>query len=131
MLRSALPEASNTMAKLRERLEEEIIEKVDDVTVNGEGPRVVNVTNLAFHGVEGEALLSNLDMAGLSVSHGSACSSGAIEPSRVLLNMGLSREVAASSIRFSLSRMTTEEEIDSAVNIVVDVVGRLRSLLKR
>ncbi len=92
-------------------------------SVNGTGPRVCNTSNLAFEGMEGEAILMNLDLRGIAVSHGSACSSGSLEPSRVLLNMGYSRERAASSIRFSLSRYTTEAEVDE----VIKVLSSLRS----
>lgn len=97
---------------LRDRLE-----KALQVEVNGEGPRVSNVANLSFPGTDGEGLLMNLDLEGIAVSHGSACSSGSLEPSHVLLGMGYSRERAASSIRFSLSRLTTEEEIDQVIDL--------------
>lgn len=97
--------------ELRDYLEEGIREFYPEMRVNGLGPRVHNTTNIAFAGIDGEMMLMELDMAGIAVSLGSACSSGGLEPSRVLLNMGLSRELARSSIRFSLSRYTTREEI--------------------
>jgi cysteine desulfurase len=128
LLKEELPLASTRMLQLRDRLEQGLIQRLSDVTVNGQGPRICNTSNLCFRGVEGESLMMNLDLAGVAASHGSACASGALEPSRVLLNMGLTVEQAASSIRFSLSRMTCEEEIDQALEIIVGVVTRLRSI---
>jgi cysteine desulfurase len=128
LLQEALPAATARMASLRDRLEQGLLSRLPDVSVNGEGPRVCNTTSLAFHGVEGESLLMNLDMCGIAVSHGSACSSGSLEPSRVLLNMGLARQQAASSLRFSLSRFTTQEEIDRCIEAVVSIVQQLRGL---
>lgn len=125
-LKSELPQASEKMKSLRDYFETEIMVKLSDVTVNGEGPRVVNTSNLSFAGVDGESLLIALDMAGLAASHGSACASGSLEPSRILLNMGLSPEKARTSIRFSLSRFTTKEEIDQAIQIVIKTVNHLR-----
>ncbi len=111
------------LSSLRDRLEQGIISRLPNVTVNGSGPRVSNVTNLAFEGVEGETLLANLDIQGIAVSHGSACSSGALEPSRVLLRMGVPPELAHASIRFSLSRFNTEEEVDRCIEAVVSIVA--------
>jgi cysteine desulfurase len=126
ILADELPEASQRMAKYRDKLERSLIENLSGVSVNGLGPRICNTTNLSFEGVEGETLLTKLDMEGVLASHGSACSSGALKPSRVLLNMGIKREVANSSIRFSLSRLTTENEIDRAIAIVMHLVSTLR-----
>lgn len=108
--------------RLRDRFESTLKEKCSNVVVNGEGPRVVNTSNLCFTGVDGETLLTALDLEGVAASHGSACSSGALGPSRVLLNMGLSRDRVLSSIRFSFSRFTTEEEIERAIDIIVNAV---------
>jgi cysteine desulfurase len=119
------------MRQLRDRLESELVRHVPDVVVNGTGPRVSNTTNLAFLGVDGESLLMNLDGEGISVSHGSACSSGALEPSPVLLGMGIPLAQARSSLRFSVGRMTTEAEIETAVATIQRVVQRLRALKKR
>lgn len=121
LLTLELVAASAKMEKLRDRLEQGIIAKIPSVKVNGSGARVVNTTNLTFPGVEGETLLARLDMAGVAASHGSACSSGALEPSRTLLNMGIPRREAESALRFSLSRMTTEEEIDAAIAIIASL----------
>lgn len=114
------------MKTLRDKFEKSLLEQLPNISVNGQGPRIVNTSNLCFKGVEGELLMAHLDREGLLVSLGSACASGALEPSRVLLNMGLSTDDASSSIRFSLSRFTTEEEIDRAIQIVVKTVHRLQ-----
>lgn len=123
-LEKELPAATERMRFLRDRFEVGILSSIPGTFVNGSGPRVANTSNIAFNGLDGESLLAALDMKGVAVSHGSACSSGALEPSRVLLNMGLSREVARSSLRISLSRFTTEEEIDEALQIFVEVTSR-------
>lgn len=116
------------MQRLREHLEMQLISELPNVIVNGSGPRTSNTSNLAFLGADGEALLMNLDMAGISVSHGSACSSGALEPSRVLLEMGIPLSQVRSSIRFSLSRNTSEVEISTAVTAIIQIVNRLRKM---
>lgn len=128
LLKEELPHATARMESLRDKLESGILQTISGTHVNGTGPRVCSTTNIAFNGVEGESLLTALDMEGVAVSHGSACSSGALEPSRVLLNMGLSREVARSSIRFSLSRFTTDEEVDAALSIIASVCARLQRI---
>jgi cysteine desulfurase len=117
------------LAVLRDRLEQGILAQVEECGVNGEGaPRVSNTTNLYFDHVEAEALVIALDLKGLSVSGGSACQSGATEPSHVLTAMGLTPARARGSIRFSLSKLTTEEEIDHALTLVPTAVARLRDL---
>jgi cysteine desulfurase len=117
------------MAALRDHLERGILAQVDDAVVNGEGaPRTPNTTNIRFEGIEGEALVIALDLKGLAVSTGAACSSGAIEPSHVLLAMGLRADQARSSIRFSLGKQTTEEAIGRALALVPETVARLREL---
>lgn len=126
---SALPTSERRMQMLRDKLEGEILKNIPDVSVNGDPSfRICNTSNLCFRGVDGESLMMNLDLRGVATSHGSACASGSLEPSRILLNMGLSRQDASSSLRFSLSRMTEEEEIDQAVKIIVEEVTKLRSL---
>lgn len=124
-LKAELSEASQRMARLRDRFEVNLKQSLKNVSVNGLGPRVVNTSNLAFSGVDGETLLMSLDMEGVAASHGSACSSGALEPSRILLSMGLPLEDVRSSIRFSFSRMTTEQEIDDATKIIIGLVKRM------
>jgi len=127
LLEEELPEATERMRKLRDRFEAGVMAALPGVLVNGEGERIVNTSNLSFEAVEGESILMNCDLAGLAVSHGSACSSGSLEPSRILMSMGLGKDRARSSIRFSLSRMTTEEDIKRAIEIVVQVVNELGS----
>jgi len=124
-LERTLPTALYTMQELRLTFEEEL-QTLGDVLVNGEGPRVANTSNLAFLGVEGEELLRELDLRGVAASHGSACTSGSLEPSRPLQNMGYSKERVGSSIRFSLSRYTTGEEIEEALRIIKQAVKKLR-----
>jgi cysteine desulfurase len=117
------------LAALRDRLEQGILSQVEECGINGDGaPRVSNTCNLYFDHVEAEALVIALDLKGLSVSGGSACQSGATEPSHVLTAMGLSPARARASIRFSLSRLTTTEEIDEALALIPAAVTRLRDL---
>jgi cysteine desulfurase len=124
------------MSELRDRLERELL-NIEATRLNGrshgrlneeEAPRVPNTTNICFDGIEGEALVIALDLQGLAVSTGSACSSGALEPSHVLTAMGLSRDQAKSSIRFSLGKQNTPEDIDFALRVIPATVARLRSL---
>jgi cysteine desulfurase len=117
------------MSAMRDRLQDGILAAVDATGVNGLGAlRVPNTANLWFDHVEGEALVIALDLKGLAVSSGAACSSGAIEPSHVLLAMGLSHQRSRSSIRFSLGKQTTDEDIDFALKVVPETVARLREI---
>ena len=117
------------MASMRDRLEHTILERVERARVNsGAVARTPNTTNIIFDCIEGEAMVIALDLKGVSVSTGAACSSGAIEPSHVLTAMGLSPEEARASIRFSLGKQTTKEEIDLVAARVPEVVARLREL---
>ena len=117
------------MTALRDRLEQAVLESVDQVSVNSAGaPRVPNTTNIVFDCLEGEAMVIALDLKGLSVSTGAACSSGAIEPSHVLTAMGLSSDRARASIRFSLGKQNTGDDIDFGLQLVPEVVTRLREL---
>jgi len=116
------------MAAMRDRLERELLE-IEATGLNGEGaPRVPNTTNIYFDGVEGEALVIALDLKGLAVSTGAACSSGAIEPSHVLTAMGLRPDRARASIRFSLGKQSTLEDVDFALALIPETVERLREL---
>jgi cysteine desulfurase len=116
------------MAAARDHLERELLE-VEATGLNGEGaPRVPNTTNIYFDGIEGEALVIALDLKGLAVSTGAACSSGAIEPSHVLTAMGLRPDRARASIRFSLGKQNTAEDVDFALALVMTTVERLREL---
>jgi len=117
------------MAALRDRLQDQVLSGVDMAGVNGEdSPRVPNTTNIYFDCVEGEALVIALDLRGLSVSTGAACSSGAIEPSHVLVAMGLKPERARASLRFSLGKQNSSEDVDFALSILPETVARLRQL---
>ncbi len=119
----------NKMAALRDRLQQGILAQVEEVGVNGEGaPRVPNTTNIYFDHIEGEAMVIALDLKGLAVSTGAACSSGAIEPSHVLTAMGLRSDRARASIRFSLGKQNMAEDVDFALALVPETVARLREL---
>ncbi len=126
--------ADGTMARiaaLRDRLERGILERVDECGVNGPtapGSRLPNTTNIWFDHLEGEALVIALDLKGLAVSGGSACASGATEPSHVLTAMGVGEHRARASLRFSLTRLTTDEEVDHVLELVPAAVARLREL---
>ena len=117
------------MSALRDRLQQGILAQVEDAGVNGDGaPRVPNTTNIYFDHIEGESMVIALDLKGLAVSSGSACSSGATEPSHVLMAMGLQSGRAHASIRVSLGKQNTAEDIDLAVALVPETVARLREL---
>src|SRR5947209_3718574 len=119
----------NKMAALRDRLEKGIVAQVEEVGVNGRGaPRVPNTTNIYFDHIEGEAMVIALDLKGLAVSTGAACSSGAIEPSHVLTAMGLQPDRARASIRFSLGKQNTPQDVAFALSLVPGTVARLREL---
>jgi cysteine desulfurase len=118
----------NDIGKMRDRLQSALLQ-VDGVDVNGAAaPRVPNTTNIYFEGIEGEALVIALDLKGLAVSTGAACSSGAIEPSHVLTAMGMTRERARASLRFSLGKQNTPDEVDFALTLIPETVARLRHL---
>jgi cysteine desulfurase len=117
------------MSAMRDGLQDAVMSAMEDVGGNGLGaPRVPNTTNLWFDHIEGEALVIALDLKGLAVSSGAACSSGAIEPSHVLLAMGLPHQRARASIRISLGKQTTQDDIDFAVKVIPETVGRLREI---
>src|SRR5579864_1036154 len=114
---------------LRDRLEHAILEGIEETGLNGgAAARVPTTTNIHFDHIEGEALVIALDLKGLSVSTGAACSSGAIEPSHVLTAMGLSPAQARASLRFSLGKHNTAEDVDFALSIIPETVARLREL---
>ena len=117
------------LSALRNRLEAGILSSVSNTEVNGaHEPRVPNTSNVSFERIEAESLLIALDLEGVAVSTGSACSSGTLEPSHVLKAMGLSSHRAQNSIRFSLGAANTEEEIDRVIAILPKIVAKLRSL---
>lgn len=117
------------MLKLRERLEKGLLGKISHVKVNGHiEKRLPNTANLSFEFVEGESLLLNLDMKGIAASSGSACTSGSLEPSHVLLAMGSTPELSHGSVRFSLGRSNTVEDIDFLIETMPPIVERMRSM---
>ena len=129
LMQSDFEQETARLARLRDRLEQGILERIPNVSVNGRGaPRVPNTSNICFRGVDGEALLIALDLAGFAVSSGSACSSGASEPSHVLTAIGLDRKDARASLRFSLGRLNTEDQIEALIEAVAEAVARLRAL---
>ncbi len=112
---------------LRDRMEKGLQSKLTGIYIQGDlEHRLANTTNLQIAGVDGESLLLNLDLEGVAASAGSACESGSIDPSHVLLAMGLSKEKAKASLRFSFSRMNTFQEVEESVERVVRSVQRLR-----
>jgi cysteine desulfurase len=120
---------TDRVSALRDRLEHAILDNVEAAAVNGAGvPRVPNTSNIYFDYIEGEALIIALDLKGLAVSTGAACSSGAVEPSHVLTAMGLRPDRARASIRFSLGKQNTAEDVDFAIQLVPASVERLREL---
>ncbi len=125
-----LPEMQTQVAALRDRFENHLLTRVGGVHVNGKDPRVPNVTNVSFENVEGEAAVIALDLEGIAASTGAACTSGALEPSHVLSAMGLRPETVQSSLRFSFCYYNTEEEIDRALQIIENVIQRMRRLSK-
>ncbi len=116
------------VARLRDRLEAGILE-IPGTRVNGaRAPRAPNTTNIFFEQLEGEALVIALDLKGVAVSGGSACHSGSTEPSHVLMAMGLDKHAARASLRFSLLKTATDEDVDHVLHVVPEAVGRLREL---
>jgi cysteine desulfurase len=124
------PDGADTkMAELRDRLQRRILSEVESAGVNGEGaPRVPNTTNMYFGNIEGEAMVIALDLKGLAVSTGAACASGALEPSHVLMAMGMRGDRARGSIRFSLGKQNSAEDVEFALALITTIVGRLREL---
>jgi cysteine desulfurase len=127
--RQSLAEDAKRVSALRDQLEQGLLARIPDARANGAAtPRTPNTSSITFPGLEGEALLIALDLKGLAVSTGAACSSGAVEPSHVLTAIGLSADDARASIRFSLGRHTTTSEIDFALEVVPAAVAQLRSI---
>ena len=123
-----MEEDEKRIRRLRDMFEAVVTAKVRECKINGAGsPRVSNTSNITFSGLKGDTLIINLDLAGLCVSGGSACSSADFKPSHVLLAMGCSEDEARSSVRFSLGRDTDESEIIQASEIVADTVNSMRA----
>lgn len=129
LARENLSENSARLLGLRSKLENEVGEKISGLVFNGEREtRLPNIANISFLGVEGEGLLINLDMQGIAVSTGSACSSGSLEPSPVIRALGHGDEVARNAIRFSLSKDNTADDIDRLLDVLPNAVDMLRKL---
>jgi cysteine desulfurase len=123
----SLREYSARVGNLRDRLERGLLDKVPHAWVNGARvPRVPNTANLTFPYIEGESMVIALDLKGIACSTGAACSSGAVEPSHVLIALGLAPEDARATLRLSLGHQTTEDEIDFALETIPPVIERLR-----
>ena len=124
-----IEEENKKVKHLRDKLEQEILEKCPDCRLNGDKDnRLPNTSNISFEYVEGEAILLMLDQYGICASSGSACTSGSLEPSHVLRAMGVPFTAAHGSIRFSLSRYNTEEEVDYVIEKMPPIINRLREL---
>jgi cysteine desulfurase len=129
--RGKLASEAVRIGALRDRLETKILDAVPDAAINGaRSPRVPNTTNISFDGVEAESLLIALDLEGIAVSTGSACSSGTLEPSHVLKAMGYPPHRTQNSLRFSLGLFSTEAEVDRVVEVLPRLVVKLRRLMK-
>ncbi len=132
LARKLLAEDSQRLGAFRDKLESALLEKIPNAFVNGDpARRVPNTTNVSFPGAGGEAMLIALDLQGIACSTGAACSSGSTEPSHVLLAAGLSADDARSSLRFSLGRPTTAQEVNYAIATIPEVVARIRALSPR
>lgn len=127
---SAEMESQNkALISLRDRLYGGILKNIDEVQLNGHPTqRLSNTLNVSFEYLEGESIILSLDLEGVAVSTGSACTSGSLEPSHVLLAMGVSPQTSQGSIRFSLGRINTDEDIDYVIGILPGIIERLRSM---
>jgi cysteine desulfurase len=124
-----LVERTSHDARLRDRFESEIQKRIEDVVLNGDRlTRLPHLSNISFRFIEGEGLLINLDLQGVEVSTGSACSSGTLEPSPVIRALGHTDELARGSIRFSFGKDNSDEDVDYVVDVLVECVSRLREL---
>lgn len=122
-------DGSAALERMHREFESELLRRAPGAVIHGRGmPRLPNTTSVRFAGVDAEALVIALDLQGLAVSGGSACTSGAVEPSHVLTAMGLSEAEARSSVRISMSRLNTAEEVGAALEVIEGTVARLRSL---
>ena len=129
-LKARLPEEKARLCTLRDRLIDGVLNRIPDTKLNGArgDERLPNNTNFSFIGIEGETLLLDLDSKGISASTGSACSSASLEPSHVLLALGLSHEMAHGSLRMTLGRGTTGEQVDYVLDVLPEIVARRRSM---
>ena len=124
-----MKEEWNREETLRDYFEEEVSKRIPEIKINGKGARrLPGTSSITFKYLEGESMLLNLSLKGIAVSSGSACSSDSLQPSHVLLAMGIPAEYAHGTLRFSLSKYTTKEEIDYTIESLVEIIGKLRDL---
>ena len=129
LAREELDERARHDRALRDKFEAEVRKRISDVVMNGDcEQRLGHLSNISFRFIEGEGLLINLDLEGVAVSTGSACSSGTLEPSPVIRALGVDDELARGAIRFSFGKDNTEADVDYAVDVLVRAVERLRAL---
>ena len=129
LAREELDQRSNHDRALRDRFEAAVRRQIRDIVMNGDREhRLDHLSNISFRFIEGEGLLINLDLEGVAVSTGSACSSGTLEPSPVIRALGVDDEIARGSIRFSFGKDNTDEDVDYAVEVLTRAVERLRAL---
>lgn len=130
LAKKRLPEKQSKMIKLRDKIINRVLEEIDEVRLNGprQEHRLPNNASFCFRYIEGESILLNLDMLGIAASSGSACTSGSLDPSHVMLALGLSHEVAHGSLRISLGYRTTEEEVDYLLEKLPPVIQKLRDM---
>lgn len=127
LARERLAERIEKVGRLRDRLEAGIRDRIPDVSLNGDRDhRVPHIANVSFRNVAGEGLLISLDLKGVAVATGAACSSGSLEPSHVLVALGIDRDVIHGSIRFSLCETNTEQEVDYVLDTLPEIISRLR-----
>lgn len=124
-----LPEKIERLTKFRTKIISNVLQNIDHVYLNGhKEKRLPGNINLSFEFIEGESLLLNLDLKGIAASSGSACTSGSLDPSHVLLAMGLTHEIAHGSLRLTLGRDNTEQEVDYFLEVIPNIIARLRSM---
>lgn len=124
-----MEEENSRVRAMRDRLEEELLKRCPGAKLNGDKKmRLPNTTNISFEFIEGEAILLHLDESGIAASSGSACTTGSLEPSHVMMAMGIPYTFAHSSTRFSLSRYNTDEQIDKVIEVMPGIVEKLRGL---
>ena len=124
-----MKEEWNREETLRDYFEDEVSKRIPEIKINGKGARrLPGTSSITFKYLEGESMLLNLSLKGIAVSSGSACSSDSLQPSHVLLAMGVPAEFAHGTLRFSLSKYTTKEEIDYTIESLVEIIGKLRDL---
>jgi cysteine desulfurase len=129
LAREELSQRNEKVLSLRDRFENIVAQAIDEIVFNGDRKqRLGHISNISFRYIEGEGLLINLDLQGVAVSTGSACSSGTLEPSPVIRALGHDEELARGSLRFSFGKDNTEEDVDYAVSVLVKSVEKLRQL---